>query len=393
MEWSARVQSASSPPVNLPRPDPRRRFSPRLFRYLLGDFLVIFLISTAAFLTLLLIAGLIDDLEEMLQRQVPVATILRYFLLLQPDNLVTVLPMALLLSAMYTVAQLQRHNELAAISASGIALTSAFMPLFATALIVTVGHWWLGDRIAVQAHRQAVALRARVTGNRDELARLQHSAYLAYRQKEYRRDWLFGDFSQVGASRDVFITQFRANGTIAWELHAAEAQYRQQQWEFTRARLSLYDEAGEYPVAPPEEHPRLIRTDLVERPDDIAFLFRLRPAEEQTVSELHRLLTERGQELQPATRAVLATHFYYRLAAPWACLIGVLLGIPLAISRERSATMRSFLLAALVMAGYHVATQFFVYLGKRQLLPPPLAAFLPTLAVFAWGCWEMRRKR
>jgi len=387
------VQPAILPPARLPVTSPRRRLSPRLFRYILGDFLVIFAISTAAFLNLLLIAGLIDDLEEMLQRQVPVATILRYFMLLQPDNLVTVLPMALLLSAMYTVANLQRHNELAAMRASGIALTSAFLPIFATALIVTAAHWWLGDRIAVRAHREAIALRARVTGTREELARMERSAYLAYRQKEHRRDWLFGDFARLGPSRDVFITQFRANGSVAWELHAAEALHRQQQWEFTRAQITVYDERGEYPIAPPEEHLRLVRTDLVERPDDIAFLFQLRPATEQTVSELQHLLTQRNQELQPATRAILATLFYYRLAAPWACLIGVLLGIPLAISRERTATMRSFLLAALVMAGYHVSTQLFVYLGKRQLLPPAAAAFVPTLAILLWGWWEMRRKR
>ena len=175
------------------------------------------------------------------------------------------------------------------------------------------------------------------------------------------------------------------------ELSAAEARPTAAGWEFRDVTRWRFDETGSFMTGPPEALPTLT-LDLPERPRQMAFFFRLQPAEEMTSRELWRALAAEEGRLSASTVAILRTHGYYRLSYPLACLLAVLVGIPLAITRQRGSPMRGTILAVTIMALFYVTSQVFLVLGKNQSLPPLVAGVGPCLCFLAAGLYIVRRQ-
>ncbi len=384
--------AAASPSKRLP--GKRRGFSWPLFRYVLREFLGILGITLLAFATLFLVAALYDDLEDFTSRKIPAVTIARYFLLLQPDMLLTVIPMSLLLAAMYTVATMCKNNELTAIRASGLSILHAFQPLLLVAFCFMLLQGFLAEFVAPASRNRALGMHERLTSRPSEVAAARMSKTLAYRNRQDRRDWVFRNFQPKGISSDVVVTQFRPEGTVAWELRAREAHFDETagHWRFSDVLETVFTEVGTELAEPPRQAATLAREELREKPDSMSFYFSIKPAIDMSISDIVRVLNHPDGDLSAASRAVLRTHLYSRISLPFSCMIAVLLGIPLAIFRERSATMRSIILGVVVMALYYVLAQLFVMMGKTQTLPPLLAGTFPTLLFLSWGMWEMKRK-
>ena len=83
------------------------------------------------------------------------------------------------------------------------------------------------------------------------------------------------------------------------------------------------------------------------------------------------------------------TLFFYRISFPWACLIAVFLGIPLATKNERTGSLMAIISAVVVIVAYIVVAQVFMILGKGGIIPPFIAGTLPTLGFIAYGVWRV----
>ena len=102
-------------------------------------------------------------------------------------------------------------------------------------------------------------------------------------------------------------------------------------------------------------------------------------------------MVSQGASLSPNTVSTLNTYFYYYLFSPFTCLIAVLLGIPLAITHERSNALGNFVKAAAVLALYYFSTEFFIVLGKNQTIPAVLAGAFPVVLFVGCGLWGARK--
>jgi hypothetical protein len=74
--------------------------------------------------------------------------------------------------------------------------------------------------------------------------------------------------------------------------------------------------------------------------------------------------------------------FHYRLAAPWLCIIVILLGVPFGMHTGRRGMGMGILLALLTFFGYYILMGLCLAYGKRGLIPPAVAGWLPG-AVFS----------
>ena len=88
-------------------------------------------------------------------------------------------------------------------------------------------------------------------------------------------------------------------------------------------------------------------------------------------------------------RCIYMTLFYYRISFPWACLIAVFLGIPLATRNERTGSLLAVVSAVVVIVVYIVIAQVFLILGKAGFVPPVIAGILPTVAFIVYGVWRV----
>jgi lipopolysaccharide export LptBFGC system permease protein LptF len=131
-------------------------------------------------------------------------------------------------------------------------------------------------------------------------------------------------------------------------------------------------------------------TALSESPD--AFLNEIKDPEYLSSLELvHFLRTHR--HLSESTIARIRVDLHNRLAMPWTCLIVTLIGIPFGAQTGRKGAFLGVLLAIGLFFGFYVLINVGVALGKKQVLDPWLAGWIPNLFFLVLGSTLVYRMR
>jgi len=96
---------------------------------------------------------------------------------------------------------------------------------------------------------------------------------------------------------------------------------------------------------------------------------------------------------EPEHGAALYTKMHGRLAAPWTCLVVVLLATPFAAGSGRRNVYVGVASSILIYFAYYVLQQLCLALGAGSFLPPLLAGWAPNLAFALFGGIMMARVR
>src|SRR5260370_5910091 len=109
-----------------------------LDRYLVREWLRVFLVTLLGFAILVIVIDLTDKLDLYLGRGIkPTAVALSYVFDL-PEKMFLILPVAVLFAVVFTVGALGRHSELTAAKASGISFHRLVRPLLIASLAVVL---------------------------------------------------------------------------------------------------------------------------------------------------------------------------------------------------------------------------------------------------------------
>jgi len=379
-----------------------RRISWILLRYIAGEFLLPLVCCLTAFVMLFLINDVLDVLGDFLKANTSLRDIVTYFLILQPVNLLNVLPMAILLSASFMAYNLGKHHELAAIRAAGLSLLTCGLPVWLIALAMSGVSFLISENLAPKASQRAEEIHERWT---DSKARSERRAKLAFSNTALKRDWFFEYFQCDGEKRGILIKQFREDDAPDWELQAARAEYNEGNWAFYEGIVRHYDLAGRLPegqeqhfnsyipsqgILDGEFNDQRFRKPIEESPRMI--LNHLRPVNELSIRHMRRIMAL-NPGMPETARDVYISTIWYRISFPFSCLMGALLGFSLSITLERSSALRGFATAVGLMVLYYVVSQLFLVLGKNGYVPPFVAGCLPTSGFVTWGMWDMYQKR
>lgn len=372
---------------------------PKIDLYVLREFMVPFSILIFAFTLLFLIADLFNDLGDFLDAHSPLVIGARYFLLKVPGNIRFVLPITVLLSCMYTIANFGRHRELTAMRASGISLMRCGFSIYAVAFLVMLVNFWFNETLIPKCMREAELIITLVTKGEGYVN--ERSAKLQFHSPDKLRSWFIGQFNENGEQKDVKIKFFRAEETELSErkkipyqiLQAKTARFLPDKgWEFDGYVMTEYLEGlpaivkrqkdGDPPLllskADVPEYPKMIEKTIV-LPETLRTM------------ELYTILKE-NKDMAPSLRNIYETLFYYRFAFPWVCFLCSFLALPLASRNERSGIFTAIVTAVAVVAVYQILTEIMMLAGKNGLLPPIVAGTFPTLAFMLYGWFFLIRR-
>src|SRR5437899_1518665 len=99
-----------------------------LDRYLLRELLVPLGYCLSGFLLLWVVQDLMNEMNNFQNANMRSGDVLEYYLVMMPEFLVLVLPMALLLALLYALTNHARHQEITAMRAAGISLWRICLP-------------------------------------------------------------------------------------------------------------------------------------------------------------------------------------------------------------------------------------------------------------------------
>jgi lipopolysaccharide export system permease protein len=366
-------------------------------KYVLRQYLIPLGYLVGAFCLLYVVLDLFDRFPDFVAAKVPVSDVLAYYgyYLFAVNGfvpfIVVVLPIALLLAALYSLTMFARHNELTAMCASGVSIRRMMRPLlmagFCVSLFAAVAQETLGPKATrwIADYTKYV-----IRGQKESLDIVQD--YI-YHTGQTRRQWLIGRFNlrDPGTMEAVKIMQERPDRSLETEILASSTEWLDGTWWFHGLQTRPYNELGEPigPMSPPLDQP-VEMTDYTETPAD--FLGELQKTDFLSSWEMIQYLRGRPN-LTGAGRARRLVDIHARLAMPWSCMVLILLSLPATAGGVRRPALRSVAFGLIALFGFYFIVNMGMILGKRELLWPWLAGWLPNMIFLGIGgilTWRMK---
>jgi lipopolysaccharide export system permease protein len=364
-------------------------FGGTLDRYITRQFAGIFAVCLGALLMIWLLMDMADKIGDFRESQHVMTTIVKFYVARAPAVLLLLLPYSLLLALLYALGKLSGSREIIAMIQAGRSVIRITLPLIIAGLLFSLLGLGLNYHWAPAAEGNIDNILAEASGKQATAA-----THVLYRNAANRRLWMIGAFPQNYQKgeplQDVEVTTTRADQTLESRLCAKRAF-----WDRTSRRWT-FEEAvtGNYlPQQAPifESHAASVTHDhWSETPWQL-----IKPGLSPDllgIPDLSSWLKAYSQNGQFADPSPYLTHWHYRWALPFACLVTVLLATPLGIHFSRRGPGGGIFLAVVLSALMMLFTSISLALGESGILRPQHAAWLPNLVFSLLGLYLFHRR-
>lgn len=357
-------------------------------KYLLKTFLAPLAYCLVAFVMVYVIYDLFDNLGDFVEGETPVSLVLQYYLILMPSVLTRIVPISLLLAALYALSSLTKNNEITAMRACGISITRLMVPFISIGLLATllVGavHETFGPRASYWCYN---FVKEQKKADPDAVYIKEK---LAVKNQAERRIWLINQFDiRSYDMRGLELTQQRDDLSDEWKIQAKEARWLDGRWWLKDVVEQRYD-AESNPLGPARFSLNREMSDLNE--DPAFFLNDIKDPEFLSSTELVQYL-ETHQQRDPAALNRIRVDLHFRLAEPWTCLVVTLLGIPFGVQTGRRGAFLGVALSIGLFFAYYLVIHLGLSLGKNMVLLPWVAGWSPNALFMALGAGLIYRMR
>jgi lipopolysaccharide export system permease protein len=367
-----------------------------LDRHILREWLKILGLVLAAALGLLLMQQMYDDFGDLLDAGAGAVDIAMYYTVLMPSFLIVVLPLAVLVSLLYSLGQLHRHNEFTVMRAAGLSLFRLTRGIWVVGLLGSGLMWLLNAQVVPwsveESRRIKESLEFRHEARTGGTEHIGLVTSVAFDNRTAGRLWYINRYSRfAGRAYGVTVSVLDGRRREMVRYLARQAHYdpASRSWTFFDGDEIQFDlETGDMVRLVPfaerrfadfHEDPQLLL--LIDRdPLDLSF------------RELRRIIDYLHVEGNPKVTKY-AIRYYRLLADTLGCLIVIGIAIPFAVSGVRVSPAVGVSKSLGLFFVYYLLVSFASMLAGRGLLTPEGAAWMPNLAMAALATWLFGRLR
>lgn len=349
-------------------------------KYTAREFTGPFLASVAGF-TVMLLSGLLFELTDLIvDKKMPVSTVLRMLLYKLPGVVVISLPIALLFATLLSLGRLAKDSELTVLLSTGTPFRRLVLPVLFFALVVSAATFLLNERIVPAANHKAENL-FRQALFRDPVPTIEEGVFF---HGSNNRFFYVGEVDRKTKTMHRILIYQEGDGAYPEMITAARGTYEDRMWHLEDGLRKKLDEQG-YTV----EDFGFERLDYPVTESLDVYLGNQKTTDEMTRAELlkHiRLFKKSGLDVK---RFEVAYHM--KAALPLAGLLWALVGAPLALRSIRGGRFFGVVASIGVAFLYFVLSSVFQSLGGNGILPPLLAAWSTNALFFTAGLYLLWR--
>lgn len=354
-----------------------------LDRYILGQFTKIFGICVLGVPLLFTVIDLTDNLDRFIAEGATRGEIFLHYIYQYPYQSLLGFPIAALLACVFTISTMTRRFETTAIKACGISFYRMTAPILVAAVALSGVAVLLTEWVPVTNRRSQEVLGEQETRSRTLRLNFVYRADEGYVYKVRRLDTRELRMSAVQIEREgtgpEYPTYNIGASGATWDTLA-------HRWVLDHGwvhRFLGFDEARAY------EFRELRLRELDETPAEL----RIEPKDpdEMQYAELGRFIE--AHERSGGVAKDLQTARALRVSFPFAVLIIVVFGTPLAHSTRRGGAPMSVAIALATTVLFLILIRIAEALGAGGALPPTVAAWLPNAIFLAAGLFLYARVR
>jgi len=361
-----------------------------LDRYIIRQFLIAFLFGLLAFIFIFIIIDMMEKLDDFIDAQAPASTVVQYYIASIPDIVKLMIPVAVLLSALFVTGRLASQNELAAIKSSGTSLYRIMAPFLIVTFIICFASIYLNGWLVPYANQKKFYIE-RAHLNRSTQPTVRYN--ILFQEGRTRIVSINYYDSQAKCARQISIQDFDSTDItiLRHRYDALQMQWIQPNgddiqkgsWVLTHGTTRSFLDTTQMLAS--FDSLRIGKLSLT--PSDIEK--KQRTPDEMDYYELREFIANQQRAGQDVARWLVEYHF--KLAFPFASIIMVLFGVPFAASRPRTGAALGFGIATAVTfiyLGFMKASQVFGYNGD---LNPLFTAWLANIIFLAAGIANLFR--
>jgi lipopolysaccharide export system permease protein len=306
-----------------------------------------------------------------------------FLLFISPSFLVFTVPTSILLGTLLTFGRLSADSEITAFKTSGTSLYQLFVPIVAYALVgclftgflVFYGLPW-GNRgframlYLIAQSKADVEIKERVFNDVfDGLVVYVDKVPVQGKRMEGVLIHDERDKARLNTifAREAFMINNPATQEVVLRLTDGDIhRFEPRNNTFQKVRFSAYD----------------LRLELAKT--FVALGRKLRD-HEMSIDEIRekiRQIRARGGETTS-----LEVELHNRYAIPFACLIFVLIGVPLGIQPRRSGRSHGFIFSILILLAFYISLIAFEMFATRKIIPPLVASWAPYALFTSFGAY------
>jgi lipopolysaccharide export system permease protein len=339
-----------------------------LDRYILKRFGITLVFAMTFFVFVFIFVDMVGNLSKFIDRDVPRVIISQYYLFYVPYILTWVLPIGMLLASLFSIGQMARHNELAAIKSAGVSLYRIALPVAVTGMLISIGMLVFGEKIVPVTSQGKSDIEAEYLDTSKKTAQLRASD-LFLRDKANRRVYINYYNHTTRSARKVSI-QRSDKSEIIERIDAQQMKWQETGWVLEDGFKRSFVNGAENVTRIETYQDSLLDFS----PDDL--LKTETKPEDMSYRELAGFIAEVIRNGGDPQKWLVDLNF--KLSIPFASFIMVLFGVPLASGKQKGGAVFSLIIGALVYIIYYAFTRFVQTLGEVGTLIPAVAAWLPN---------------
>lgn len=353
-------------------------------RYYLRQFLVTALFALGAIIVIFIVIDMMENLDDFLDRNAGIEIVARYYLYFIPEIIKLMIPVAMLLSALFTTGRMSAFNELTALKSSGVSLYRLMTPLLILSLLVSAGAIYFNGWIVPEANKKKFNLERQFL--------LKHFEYVAkdniFIQDSQTRILSIGYFDDVrNLATRVSIQDFSDTNLTVLVARYDASQMRWDSvtgdWTLMNGTHRRFNQTGERL----EYFSELNMGKLHFNPLDIRK--KQEKPDEMSYRDLGIFIENQQRAGQNVSRWLV--DYYSKVSFPFASVIVVLFGVPFSSIKRRSGLGVEFGIAVAISFVYMIFMKVSQAFGYNGYLDPLLTAWLANILFLIAGVVNLLR--
>jgi len=341
-----------------------------LDRYILRSILFVFIGTMFTFAFLFILVDLFSNLQDFIERAVSIPVIAEYYLTFLPSIIVQTSTMACLIAVLFTYSNLNAHNEIIAIRASGLNFWQITRPALVFALFVSALVFLVNEKFVPQSS---------IVNQQIRDTQIKVAPYLKGKGKPLIHNLTFYGLKNRLFFIDTFdpntyeltgitIIGHDHNQNLVEKIVALRGVWTGIAWKFYNCQITNYSSVS--PNAPSNIHIALEKLmDIKETPND--FLKQHVDTASMNLRELHNYIKRFSGSGAVKTINNLRVDMHQKITFPLRNFVIVLIGLPFAlmsVGKRKAMTFTSIAIALVIGFLYYVSDAVGLALSKGGAL-------------------------
>jgi len=379
----------------------------RIDRYILRQFVLTFLFSLLAFVVIYIAVNVMENLGDFFDNHVPGTVILTYYIFYVPDMVQLIVPIGMLLAALFTIGRLDTTHELTAIRAAGRSMPRVAAPLLAFGLIISLVMVYFDGWVVPYTNKQKFAIERKYLGKN-----LMGGQHLVFKRLSPTLNLLIDYFDPTtGQASMVTLERFDTTAkipsvtidrkSVSETVLQVDTVSGIRITERIDAISMRYDSTSGHWIMQNgiarnfNTPPHVGVTKFTERelsflpitPEELN-LSQQKPAE-LTLEEMRDRIEQ--ERLGGRDVAGLMIDYYGRFAFPFSAFIVIFFGIPFTSGQRKGGAAVQIAITALISAVYLILTEVSKTFTYGADFPPALTAWMANIVFFLVGIFNLYR--